>query len=66
MACPSTALAGHAVFIIQIKGIAGEFMSHPLLADAPGDAHLLLGNEAIVRGALEAGINMVTCYPGTP
>ena len=41
-------------------------MSHPLLADAPGDAHLLLGNEAIVRGALEAGINMVTCYPGTP
>ena len=41
-------------------------MSHPLLADAPGSAHLLLGNEAIVRGALEAGINMVTCYPGTP
>ena len=41
-------------------------MSHPLLADAPGGVHLLLGNEAIVRGALEAGINMVTCYPGTP
>ncbi len=41
-------------------------MSHLLLADAPGSAHLLLGNEAIVRGALEAGVNMVACYPGTP
>ncbi len=41
-------------------------MTHPLLADAPGSMHLLLGNEAIVRGALEAGINMVSCYPGTP
>ena len=41
-------------------------MNHPLLADAPGSPHLLLGNEAIVRGALEAGVNMVTCYPGTP
>ena len=36
-----------------------------LLGDA-GERHLLLGNEAIVRGALEAGINIVTCYPGTP
>lgn len=41
-------------------------MKHPLLANAPGEKHLLLGNEAIVRGALEAGVNMVTCYPGTP
>ncbi len=40
-------------------------MNHPLLAPA-GEQQLLLGNEAIVRGALEAGINMVTCYPGTP
>lgn len=38
----------------------------PLLRDAPGERHLLLGNEAIVRGALEAGVHMVTCYPGTP
>lgn len=41
-------------------------MKHPLLANTPGEKHLLLGNEAIVRGALEAGVNMVTCYPGTP
>lgn len=40
-------------------------MNHPLLGQA-GEKQLLLGNEAIVRGALEAGINMVTCYPGTP
>lgn len=31
------------------------------------DTHaLLLGNEAIVAGALDAGIGMVSCYPGTP
>ncbi|MEG2172144.1 MAG: indolepyruvate ferredoxin oxidoreductase subunit alpha [Desulfovibrionaceae bacterium] len=41
-------------------------MSHLLLSAASGERHLLLGNEAIVRGALEAGINVITCYPGTP
>ncbi len=41
-------------------------MGHPLLVDAPGETLLLLGNEAIVRGALEAGVEYVTCYPGTP
>ncbi len=41
-------------------------MKHPLLQPKGGETHLLLGNEAIVRGALEAGINVVTCYPGTP
>lgn len=40
-------------------------MNHPLLGNAD-EKMLLLGNEAIVRGALEAGINIVTCYPGTP
>ena len=27
---------------------------------------LLLGNEAIARGSIEAGIAVATCYPGTP
>ena len=27
---------------------------------------LLMGNEAIARGALEAGVNVITGYPGTP
>lgn len=39
---------------------------NPLLNGARGERHLLLGNEAIVRGALEAGVHMVCCYPGTP
>jgi indolepyruvate ferredoxin oxidoreductase alpha subunit len=41
-------------------------MSHPLLSKSAGEQHLLLGNEAIVRGAVEAGIGFVSCYPGTP
>lgn len=34
--------------------------------DAPGTTQLLIGNEAIARGALEAGIGFATAYPGTP
>ncbi len=41
-------------------------MSNPLLQGKGDECHLLLGNEAIVRGALEAGVHVVTCYPGTP
>lgn len=39
---------------------------HPLLTGKPGDRQLLLGNEAIVRGALEAGVALAATYPGTP
>jgi indolepyruvate ferredoxin oxidoreductase alpha subunit len=39
---------------------------HKLLKDKPGEQMLLLGNEAIARGALEAGVSFATCYPGTP
>ncbi len=39
---------------------------HKLLTDSPGEKMLLLGNEAIARGALEAGVAFATCYPGTP
>ena len=39
---------------------------HKLLVDSPGKEMLLLGNEAIARGALEAGVAFATCYPGTP
>ena len=38
----------------------------PLLVDDAGHAELLLGNEAIVRGALEAGVGLACGYPGTP
>ena len=31
-----------------------------------GGRHLLLGNEAIVRGLFEAGVGFASTYPGTP
>ncbi len=39
---------------------------HMLLKDSIGEQVLLLGNEAIARGALEAGVAFATAYPGTP
>ncbi len=32
----------------------------------PGTIKLLMGNEAIARGAIEAGVQLTACYPGTP
>jgi len=40
-------------------------MSHIIAAKA-GERLLLMGNEAIARGALEAGISVAAGYPGTP
>jgi indolepyruvate ferredoxin oxidoreductase alpha subunit len=37
-----------------------------LTANAVGKTELLLGNEAIARGALEAGVRVAASYPGTP
>ena len=37
-----------------------------ILAARSGSKILLLGNEAIARGALEAGVAVATTYPGTP
>jgi indolepyruvate ferredoxin oxidoreductase alpha subunit len=34
--------------------------------DSPGKRVLLMGNEAIARGALEAGVDVAASYPGTP
>ncbi len=39
---------------------------HKLLNDSPGKQIMLLGNEAIARGAIEAGCAFATTYPGTP
>lgn len=36
------------------------------LLDSEGKKILLLGNEAVVRGALESGIGFASTYPGTP
>ena len=37
-----------------------------VLDSRPGSKVLLLGNEAIARAALEAGVAVATTYPGTP
>jgi indolepyruvate ferredoxin oxidoreductase, alpha subunit len=37
-----------------------------LLSGQAGERRLFLGNEAIVRGALEAGVALAATYPGTP
>ncbi len=39
---------------------------HKLLTANPGKKMLLLGNEAIARGAIEAGVAFASTYPGTP
>ncbi len=39
---------------------------HKLLTEKPGEKMLLLGNEAIARGAIEAGVAFASTYPGTP
>ena len=30
------------------------------------ETHLMLGNEAVARGAYEAGVQVAAAYPGTP
>ncbi len=37
-----------------------------ILENKPGKKMILLGNEGIVRGALESGVQFVSTYPGTP
>jgi indolepyruvate ferredoxin oxidoreductase, alpha subunit len=37
-----------------------------IIEEKPKKTILLLGNEAITRGAIEAGVDVATTYPGTP
>ncbi|MGQ4914486.1 MAG: thiamine pyrophosphate-dependent enzyme [Candidatus Asgardarchaeia archaeon] len=39
---------------------------HYIGIDEPGKRILLMGNEAIARGAIEAGVQVAAGYPGTP
>lgn len=41
-------------------------LAHEVRQDSPGASACMAGNLAIVRGALEAGVQVCTCYPGTP
>jgi len=47
------------------RNFEGKIM-HKLLTNHPGKRMFLLGNEAIARGGLEAGVAVATTYPGTP
>ena len=37
-----------------------------LSKDSPGEKTLFMGNEAIARGAIEAGVQVCAAYPGNP
>ncbi|MDD5503064.1 MAG: indolepyruvate ferredoxin oxidoreductase subunit alpha [Candidatus Thermoplasmatota archaeon] len=41
-------------------------MASKVAIDAPGKKMLLMGNEAVARGAIEAGCQFASAYPGTP
>jgi TPP-dependent indolepyruvate ferredoxin oxidoreductase alpha subunit len=41
-------------------------MASPITVDKPGSYLLLNGDEAVARGALEAGVKVAAAYPGTP
>jgi indolepyruvate ferredoxin oxidoreductase alpha subunit len=43
-----------------------KFVSEDIARDSPGEVILLNGNEAISRGAIEAGISVAASYPGSP
>ena len=50
--------------LVQIKFLGDCHMK--LIEAKSEETVLLLGNEAITRGAIEAGIDIATTYPGTP
>jgi len=39
---------------------------NPVFQNQPGKTVLMMGNEAIARGALEAGVDYTASYPGSP
>ncbi len=41
-------------------------MTHIIAKGLPGERVLLLGNEAVARGAIESNVEVAASYPGTP
>jgi len=55
------------VIFVGINGVFRLGMEVNLLTlDAPSQRVLMMGNVAIARGAMEAGVQVATSYPGTP
>ena len=52
--------------ILRATKIKNKSMVEKILLDKPREKIILLGNEAVVRGALEAGVGFASTYPGTP
>jgi TPP-dependent indolepyruvate ferredoxin oxidoreductase alpha subunit len=48
----------------RFEGFDG--MNAKIVVDKPNSFLLLNGDEAVARGAVEAGVNVATAYPGTP
>jgi indolepyruvate ferredoxin oxidoreductase alpha subunit len=50
-----------------MQNIGGQSMRHlEIVSHAVGQSMFLMGNEALARGAIEAGVLFATGYPGTP
>jgi indolepyruvate ferredoxin oxidoreductase alpha subunit len=64
----TTRLIQHSKFKPNHPYTEDQLLAEPkeLLQDKPGKEILLLANEAIARGVLEAGVRLVALYPGTP
>ena len=62
MACGGTVILPHR------DGLPGGSLPRPdvIVRGKPGERYLLLGNEAVARGVVEAGVSVMTTYPGTP
>ena len=55
------------IYCINIDYFEENIMNlKELVTGAPGDRQFLLGNEAAVRGVIEAGVSIAATYPGTP
>jgi indolepyruvate ferredoxin oxidoreductase alpha subunit len=52
--------------VVSTSQVIEETIKIIIAEDNPGKKVLLLGNEAIARGAFEAGIQLGVGYPGTP
>jgi indolepyruvate ferredoxin oxidoreductase alpha subunit len=50
----------------RIVKINFEISMGKILSNKTGEKLTLLGNEGIVRGAIESGVDFVSTYPGTP
>jgi indolepyruvate ferredoxin oxidoreductase alpha subunit len=54
------------IFGWTVNDLERGTIMHKLLSEQRGKKMLLLGNEAIARGAVEAGLAIGATYPGTP